>query len=61
MAVEFPILRPIDKKAAAKYARTFAPVKLVTIDDVFGGWQKAQKAHFEDGGSFDQIYKPAGR
>jgi sulfate transport system substrate-binding protein len=53
--------RPIDKKAAAKYAKTFAPVKLITIDEVFGGWQKAQKAHFEDGGSFDQIYKPAGR
>lgn len=53
--------RPIDKKVAAKYAKTFAPVKLITIDEVFGGWQKAQKAHFEDGGSFDQIYKPAGR
>jgi sulfate transport system substrate-binding protein len=50
--------RPIDKKVAAKYAKTFAPVKLITIDEVFGGWQKAQKAHFEDGGSFDQIYKP---
>jgi sulfate transport system substrate-binding protein len=53
--------RPIDKKVAAKYAKTFAPVKLITIDEVFGGWQKAQKAHFDDGGSFDQIYKPAGR
>ena len=53
--------RPVDKKVAAKYAKTFAPVKLITIDEVFGGWQKAQKAHFEDGGSFDQIYKPAGR
>jgi sulfate transport system substrate-binding protein len=53
--------RPIDKKVAAKYAKTFAPVKLITIDEVFGGWQKAQKAHFEDGGSFDQIYKPTGR
>ena len=53
--------RPIDKKVAAKYARTFAPVKLITIDEVFGGWQKAQKTHFEDGGSFDQIYKPAAR
>jgi sulfate/thiosulfate-binding protein len=53
--------RPSDKKIAAKYAKTFAPVKLITIDDVFGGWQKAQKTHFEDGGSFDQIYKPAGR
>ena len=47
--------RPIDKKAAAKYAKTFAPVKLITIDEVFGGWQKAQKAHFDDGGTFDQI------
>jgi sulfate transport system substrate-binding protein len=53
--------RPIDKKIAAKYAKTFAPVKLITVDEVFGGWQKAQKTHFEDGGSFDQIYKPAGR
>jgi sulfate transport system substrate-binding protein len=53
--------RPTDKKVAAKYANTFAPVKLITIDEVFGGWQKAQKAHFEDGGRFDQIYKPAGR
>ncbi len=53
--------RPIDRKVAAKYAKTFADVKLITIDEVFGGWQKAQKTHFEDGGSFDQIYKPAGR
>jgi sulfate transport system substrate-binding protein len=53
--------RPIDKKVAAKYARTFAPVKLITIDEVFGGWQKAQKTHFEDGGTFDAIYKPAGK
>ena len=50
--------RPIDKKIAAKYARQFAPIKLVTIDEIFGGWKKAQKAHFEDGGSFDQIYLP---
>jgi sulfate transport system substrate-binding protein len=53
--------RPIDKKVAAKYAKTFANVKLITIDEVFGGWQKAQKTHFEDNGSFDQIYKPAAR
>ncbi|MBL8492558.1 MAG: substrate-binding domain-containing protein, partial [Rhodocyclaceae bacterium] len=49
--------RPIDQKVAAKFK--FANVKLFTIDEVFGGWQKAQKAHFEDGGTFDQIYKPA--
>lgn len=47
--------RPIDPKVAAKYAKQFAPVKLFTIDDVFGGWQKTQKVHFADGGVFDQI------
>ncbi|MFW2455696.1 sulfate ABC transporter substrate-binding protein [Methyloversatilis discipulorum] len=47
--------RPIDPKVAAKYAKTFAPVKLFTIDDEFGGWTKAQKTHFADGGMFDQI------
>ncbi|NTV11683.1 MAG: sulfate ABC transporter substrate-binding protein [Zoogloea sp.] len=51
--------RPIDAKVAARYAKQFAPVKLFNIADVFGGWQKAQKAHFADGGSFDQIYQPA--
>lgn len=51
--------RPIDKATAAKYAKQFAKVNLVTIDEVFGGWRKAQKTHFEDGGTFDQIYKPA--
>jgi sulfate/thiosulfate transport system substrate-binding protein len=48
--------RPRDKKVAAKYARQFPKVKLVTIDDTFGGWRKAQKTHFEDGGTFDQVY-----
>ncbi len=47
--------RPIDPKVAAKYAKTFAPVKLFTIDELFGGWTKAQKTHFADGGVFDQI------
>ncbi len=49
--------RPTDKKVAAKYAKQFSKVKLFTIDEVFGGWSKAQRAHFEDGGSFDQIYR----
>jgi sulfate/thiosulfate transport system substrate-binding protein len=35
----------------------FTPVKLFTIDDVFGGWKKAQATHFADGGVFDQISK----
>ncbi|WP_437178068.1 sulfate ABC transporter substrate-binding protein [Geomonas diazotrophica] len=48
--------RPRDKKVAAKYAKVFPRVKLVTIDDTFGGWRKAQKTHFADGGVFDQIY-----
>lgn len=50
--------RPRDAKVAAKYAKTFAPVKLFTIDEVFGGWRQAQKTHFDDGGVFDQIYTP---
>ena len=47
--------RPTDKAVAQKYAKQFAPVKLFTIDEVFGGWTKAQKTHFADGGVFDQI------
>jgi sulfate/thiosulfate transport system substrate-binding protein len=50
--------RPRDEAIAAKYASSFAAVKLFTIDEAFGGWQNAQKTHFADGGSFDQIYKP---
>lgn len=50
--------RPRDPKVAAKYAGQFGEVKTFTIDDVFGGWTKAQKEHFADGGIFDQIYKP---
>ncbi len=41
-----------------RYAKQFAKVNLITIDDVFGGWDKAQKTHFSDGGFFDQIYEP---
>ena len=48
--------RPRDPGVAAKYGEQFVNVKLVTIDDVFGGWDKAQKTHFADGGVFDQIY-----
>ena len=50
--------RPRDAQVAAKYAKQFAKVNLITIDDVFGGWDKAQKTHFADGGTFDQIYQP---
>ena len=50
--------RPIDPKIAAKYAAQFPKLNLVTIDKDFGGWQKAQKTHFADGGTFDQLYAP---
>ncbi len=50
--------RPRDAKAAEKYKAQFTPVTLFTIDEVFGGWGKAQKTHFDDGGIFDQIYAP---
>jgi sulfate/thiosulfate transport system substrate-binding protein len=48
--------RPRLDSVAQKYAAQFPPVNLFTVDDVFGGWQKAQKEHFANGGSFDQIY-----
>jgi sulfate/thiosulfate-binding protein len=48
--------RPTDEKVAAKYAKQFPKVHLFTIDQVFGGWAKAQKTHFADGGTFDQVY-----
>ena len=53
--------RPTDPKVAAKYASRFPKLNLFTIDTVFGGWQKAQKTHFSDGGVFDQIYQPGAK
>ena len=49
-------MRPIPKTLAR-----FPKIKLVTIDQVFGGWGKAQSEHFADGGVFDQIYRPSGK
>jgi sulfate transport system substrate-binding protein len=48
--------RPTDEKTAKKYAKQFPKLNLITIDKTFGGWTKAQKEHFGDGGVFDQIY-----
>ncbi|HEY8991881.1 MAG TPA: sulfate ABC transporter substrate-binding protein [Luteolibacter sp.] len=48
--------RPRDAKALAKYSKNFPKLNLVTVDGEFGGWKKAQAKHFEDGGTFDQIY-----
>lgn len=47
--------RPRSKEVAAKYQNFFPQVELFTIDEVFGGWQNAQKKHFADGGIYDQI------
>ncbi|MBI1823306.1 MAG: sulfate ABC transporter substrate-binding protein [Nitrospirae bacterium] len=53
--------RPVDPKIAGRYAKQYPKLTLFTIDDTFGGWQKAQKLHFSDGGIFDQIYQPASK
>ena len=53
--------RPTDPKVAAKYAKQFPKLTLVTIDGAFGGWPNATKTHFADGANFDQIYLPAAR
>lgn len=50
--------RPRLASVAAKYAGRFPKLGLFTIDELFGGWQKAQKKHFDDGGVFDKIYTP---
>ncbi|GAB3268608.1 sulfate ABC transporter substrate-binding protein [Chitinimonas naiadis] len=50
-------LRPQDAAVAKKYAAQYPAVKLFTVDEVFGGWRNAQKVHFDDGGTFDQIFK----
>ncbi|MGV3740886.1 MAG: sulfate ABC transporter substrate-binding protein [Burkholderiaceae bacterium] len=50
--------RPTSEKVAKKYAEQFPKVNLFSIDQAFGGWAKAQKTHFSDGGTFDQIYQP---
>lgn len=49
--------RPRSAAVSAKYAGIFGKTSLFTIDEVFGGWQKAQKKFFSDGGIFDQIYQ----
>lgn len=51
--------RPRLASVAAKYENQFPKLTLFTVDELFGGWQKAQKAHFADGGVFDEIYRPS--
>lgn len=50
--------RPRSSEVAEKYGKQFPKIELFTIDDVFGGWTKAQKTYFDDGGVFDKIYQP---
>ena len=50
--------RPILPEVAAKYENIFPKLQLFTIDEMFGGWQKAMQQHFVEGASFDQLYHP---
>jgi sulfate/thiosulfate transport system substrate-binding protein len=50
--------RPRSDAVRARFAKQFPELRLFTVDGVFGGWGKAQKTHFADGGVFDQIYQP---
>lgn len=50
--------RPTMKAVADQYADKFPEIEMLTIDEVFGSWHKAQQAHFADGGTFDKIYQP---
>ncbi len=50
--------RPIDKEVLARHADVFQPIEQIDVQTAFGGWAKAQKIHFDDGGTFDQIYQP---
>ncbi len=56
LAVQF-YFRPRSQRLLAENSALFPPIRLVSVDDVFGGWDAAQKAHFADGGYFDQIYQ----
>jgi len=50
--------RPRDAAAFARHAAQFPKIKVISVDDGFGGWQKAHATHFADGAIFDQIYQP---
>jgi sulfate transport system substrate-binding protein len=51
--------RPRDERALGEHADLFPKLELFTIDQVFGGWNRAQEEHFDDSGVFDQIYGAA--
>ena len=49
-------LRPINPAILKKYASTFKPIQLFTVEELFGSLAEAQKVHFNDGGQFDKLY-----
>jgi sulfate transport system substrate-binding protein len=49
-------LRPINTAILKKYSKTFKPLQLFTVNEVFGSFAEAQKVHFNDGGNFDKLY-----
>lgn len=49
--------RPVNEAILSRYSTRYKPVKLFTVEDIAGSWQKAQQTHFSDGGIFDQIYQ----
>ena len=51
--------RPTDAATAERYAEQFPPMRLFTVDQVFGGWAKAQAEHFADGGVYDRLFEAA--
>jgi sulfate/thiosulfate-binding protein len=53
--------RPRSPAVAVRYTAQFPKLKLFTIDEKFGGWDKAQAVHFADGAIFDQIYQPGSK
>ncbi|MFY7982919.1 MAG: sulfate ABC transporter substrate-binding protein, partial [Burkholderiaceae bacterium] len=52
-------IRPRDPKVLARHAKSFPKVNTFTVDEVFGGWSRAQKEHFNDGGLYDQVIAAA--
>lgn len=48
--------RPLDSEVVREFGGRFPSLKLHTIDEIFGGWDVAQEAHFNDGGEFDRIF-----
>jgi sulfate transport system substrate-binding protein len=54
-------IRPRSEKVLARYAKAFPKVNTFTVDEVFGGWTKAQKDHFNDGATYDQVIAAAKR